>query len=110
MFERLGAQPQHPLILSADNDTQQSHKYLQHLVWGGLDARRHVCRTEGNLLHFSKVVLGVTIQNKLPNWDPRKLLLGPYLHISEKRGRRMEKRGEVGREEESKGGKSECAS
>ena len=38
---------------------------LQHLVRAGLDARDQVGRTEGDLLHFSKVVGGVPVHQKV---------------------------------------------
>ena len=60
--------------------------YLQHLVRGGLNARWHVGGAKGRLLHIAKVVLWVLVQNHLPNWDEREVLVGPHLHRGEEGG------------------------
>ena len=53
--------------------------YLQHFVWGGFYAERHVGRTEGNLLHILEVVLGVTVEDYLADRDEGEVLVRPDL-------------------------------
>ena len=53
--------------------------HLQHLVRAGLYARNHVNRGEGDLLHLSKVVLGVAVENHAAHRDQRELSMGPDL-------------------------------
>lgn len=55
--------------------------YLEHLVRRGLDARHHVCWSKSYLLHLRKVVLGVSIQDHLPHWDQREVLVRPHLQV-----------------------------
>jgi len=50
---------------------------LQNGVGRGLNARRHVCRVESNLLDLGEVVLHVLVQEKLSDLAERELLLGP---------------------------------
>mmetsp|Transcript_6295 Transcript_6295/g.9563 ORF Transcript_6295/g.9563 Transcript_6295/m.9563 type:complete len:370 (-) Transcript_6295:238-1347(-) len=52
---------------------------LQHLVWGRLNARHHVGRGKGGLLHFRKVVLGIAVQHHAPNLQQGVVLVGPNL-------------------------------
>ena len=53
--------------------------YLQHLVRTGLDARHHVGRREGHLLHLSKVVLGIAVHGETPNGNEGELTMRPNL-------------------------------
>lgn len=52
---------------------------LEHLVRASLDAGHHMSRTEGDLLHLGKVVLGVAVQDHPADGDERELGLGPHL-------------------------------
>ena len=52
---------------------------LEHFVGTRLDARNQMSRTESHLLHLSKVILGITIQNQSSYWDQRELFLRPHL-------------------------------
>lgn len=56
-----------------------SIKYLQHFIWAGLDAWRHVGGAEGDLLHFGEVVLRVSVQNHLSYGNKWELALRPNL-------------------------------
>ena len=47
--------------------------YLQHFVWGSLDAWGHVGGAEGQLLHFGKVVPRVSVEHQLAHRDQRKV-------------------------------------
>lgn len=58
-----------------------SLRYLQHLVWRGLNARDHVSWCKGNLLHLGEVVPWVEIEDHLANGDEWELLLGPHLDV-----------------------------
>jgi len=52
---------------------------LQHLIRRRLDTRHHVGGTESDLLHLSKVVLGVPVKHNLAHRDQGVLSLGPDL-------------------------------
>jgi len=56
-----------------------------------------VCRGEGELLHLSKIVLGVTVQYQFTNWDEWVLRVGPDLERTWREGGREGER-ERGRE------------
>lgn len=43
--------------------------YLQHLVGAWLNARWHVARVKGQLLHLCKVVDWVPVQHHFAHWD-----------------------------------------
>lgn len=53
--------------------------YLQHLVWGRLDAGDHMGGTECDLFHLGKVVCRVSVKDHFTDRDERVLLLGPHL-------------------------------
>ena len=53
--------------------------YLKHLVRTRLDARHHVGRREGGLLHLSEVVLRVTVETEPTHRHQGKLSVRPHL-------------------------------
>ena len=53
--------------------------YLKHLVRTRLDARHHVGRREGSLLHLSEVVLRVTVETEPTHRHQGKLSVRPHL-------------------------------
>ena len=65
-----------------------------------------MCRGEGELLHLSKIVLGVSVQYQFTNWDEWVLRVGPDLERTWREGRREGERGrEGGRDGGSEGGR-----
>ena len=55
--------------------------HLQHLVWGGLNAGRHVGWAERSLLHVHEIVGGILVQHNLAHWDQWEVSMGPDLWV-----------------------------
>ena len=58
-------------------EVRSSH--LQHLVWGGLNAGRHVGWAVCSLLHVHEIVGGILVQHNLAHWDQWEVSMGPHL-------------------------------
>lgn len=54
---------------------------LEHFVWAGLNAWRHVAGIKSQLLHLCEVVDRVSVKDHLSHWDQRVLLVRPDLVI-----------------------------
>ena len=52
---------------------------LKHLIGGWLNSWDNVSRREGNLLHLSEVVLDISVQNQLSDWNERVVFMRPDL-------------------------------
>lgn len=63
----------------AEIDWKQKSAYLQHFIGTGFNTWDHVCWGESDLLHISKVVLGVLVQHHTTNGNQRELSLWPNL-------------------------------
>ena len=57
------------------------NQYLEHFVGRWFNSRWHVGWLKHNLLHLSKVVLRVAVQNHLTNGDQRIVTMGPDLCV-----------------------------
>mmetsp|Transcript_62316 Transcript_62316/g.140941 ORF Transcript_62316/g.140941 Transcript_62316/m.140941 type:complete len:378 (-) Transcript_62316:513-1646(-) len=59
---------------------------LEHLVRGGLDARDHVPRREGDLLNLAEVVFGVAVEDHAADLEQGELPVAPHLGHVERVG------------------------
>ena len=55
--------------------------HLQHLVWGGLNAGRHVGWAVCSLLHIHEIVGWILVQHDLTDWDQWEVSMGPDLWV-----------------------------